>query len=84
MKRCSRQVRTVLPAGLTMLFVGEHLHPRHSESCHLLPFLQMLTFRTPEPRQFPVGMQKPAFSEVLANISSGTVNRKAGSPCTLS
>lgn len=60
------------------------LHPRHSESCHLLPFLQMLTFRTPEPRQFPVGMQKPAFSEVLANISSGTVNRKAGSPCTLS
>lgn len=49
-----------------------------------LPFLQTLTFRTPEPRQFPLGIQKPALSEVLANISSGTVYRKAGSPCTLS
>ena len=48
------------------------------------PFLQTLTFKTPEPRQFPLGIQKPALSEVLANISAGTLYLKAGSPWTLS
>lgn len=44
----------------------------------------MLTFNTPESMQFPSGMQKPAFSEVLARISAGTLYRKAGSPSTFS
>jgi hypothetical protein len=44
----------------------------------------MLMFNTPESMQFPSGIQKPAFSEVLASISAGTLYRKAGSPSTFS
>lgn len=87
MKYYSGKVGITLSCGLRTFFAEElslrprrqgHVPPRASrQQGHVpppaSPFLQMLMFRTPEPRQFPLGTQKPALSELLASISPGTL-----------
>lgn len=50
--------------------------PRHQG--HVPPCLHTLTFRIPEPKQFPAGTQKPAFAGFtvsLAKTSLGGTKR---------